>query len=118
DRLQSKEPIRGGTGEGRRARRQSVVTNPGNAWLSFWTHRPQYRSAGVEHHLHDATGGALLPSARLGGEGFSGRCQGRADAGAGSRSHAERSTACSPTASTSARSATSSSLTRDSTSRS
>jgi hypothetical protein len=44
--------------------------------------------------------------------------RGRADAGAGSRSHAERSTACSPIAFTSARSATGSSLTRDSTSRS
>ena len=45
-------------------------------------------------------------------------CRGRATAGAANRSHAERSTACSPIASTAARSATSSSLTRDSTSRS
>ena len=49
-----------------RIRRQAVVANPGNAGLSFWPHRSEHRPARLEHHLHDAAGGALLSSAGSG----------------------------------------------------
>ena len=72
-RLQSEEPICGGAREGRRFRRQAVVADTGNVGFPFWPHRPEHRSAGVERHFHDATRGALLPSAGPGREGFSDR---------------------------------------------